>query len=112
MTNKKDFTTSTIIILAILISALAGVIVAAKMFSPITVEARQNEQYILRAEVINVDTTLGTVECADTNGEAWELYDTDEFENGDFVLLLMDDMGTETIYDDEILSAHLDPFAY
>ena len=40
-----------------------------------------------------------------------EFFGTENFQKDNSVIVLMDNQGTSTIYDDEILSVRLDPFA-
>jgi len=69
-------------------------------------------EYILRAEVVRVDPLEDCVACEDINSEVWEFYEVNDFQLGDFVLLLMDDNATEIIYDDEVLDVRFDPLTY
>ena len=63
-----------------------------------------NDTYTKTVEIIEVDTQNDTVVCADTNGEAWEFYGTENWSEGDFAILTMNTNGTDTIYDDEIIN--------
>ena len=80
----------------------------------VPVEAKE-KQYVVRAEVVNINKTNPCeVECEDSSGNIWSFYaetNEDYFEN-DFVILLMDSNETATIYDDEVISVHFDPFSY
>lgn len=66
--------------------------------------------YVLRAQVIGVDNEEDVVACVDTVGNVWEFYGVEDWYEGDFVLLLMDTCGTQTIYDDAVLRATADAF--
>lgn len=66
--------------------------------------------YVLRAQVIGVDNEEDVVACVDTVGNVWEFYGIEDWCEGDFVLLLMDTRGTQTIYDDAVLRATADAF--
>lgn len=67
--------------------------------------------YTMQAKVIDVDTTSDTVQIEDSHGEIWEFFGTENFQKDNSVIVLMDNQGTSTVYDDEILSVRLDPFA-
>ena len=66
--------------------------------------------YVLRAQVVGVDEEKDVVACVDTVGNVWEFYGVEDWYEGDFVLLLMDTCGTQTIYDDAVLRATADAF--
>lgn len=51
---------------------------------------------------INPETDIVTTE--DYNGNTWELYGTEDWLPGDICSMVMDDKGTENIYDDEIVN--------
>lgn len=68
-------------------------------------------RYIIEAKVIGTDTVTDTVQIEDTHGEVWEFFGVNNFQENDSVIVLMDNQKTSTIYDDEILSVCLDPFA-
>lgn len=53
--------------------------------------------------VIDIDSTTHWVTLEDWSGEAWCIRD-DSFEMGELVIATFDDMGTNTIYDDVIVS--------
>lgn len=47
-----------------------------------------------------------SVYCVDYNGNIWVFEDSEDWQEDDIVSLLIDDMGTTTIYDDEIIALH------
>lgn len=51
---------------------------------------------------INPETDIVTTE--DCNGNTWEFYGTEDWLPGDICSMVMDDKGTENIYDDEIVN--------
>lgn len=51
---------------------------------------------------INPETDIVTTE--DYNGNTWEFYGTEDWLPGDICSMVMDDKGTENIYDDEIVN--------
>lgn len=105
--------------LAIIIAWVVGVVVSAAVVGRAFLAPQKQvsaetipSEYVLRAEVVEVDPLEDCVVCEDINGEAWEFYRADDFQQGEFVLLLMNDNATETTYDDEVLDVCLDPFIY
>lgn len=58
--------------------------------------------YAKTAAVVEIDNNV--VICEDRNGEAWAFESAEGWTEGDMVSMIMDDMGTKTIYDDEIRS--------
>lgn len=69
-----------------------------------------DDAYVLRAQVVGVDNEEDVVVCVDTTGNVWEFYGVEDWHEGDFVLLLMDTCGTQTIYDDAVLRVTADAF--
>lgn len=62
-----------------------------------------NNVYPLTARVVEVDRVADVVTCEDGAGNLWEFESCEDWEEDDFVSLLMNDNGTnETIYDDII----------
>ena len=64
--------------------------------------AANAEQYPLTAIVTENDN--GVITCVDYRGEGWVFDDGIDWEIDDVLSILMDDNGTETIYDDKIVS--------
>lgn len=111
--TKKNLIKGLAIIAAWVVGIVSAVVGCAFLAPQEQVSAETiPSEYVLRAEVVKVDLLEDYVVCEDINGEAWEFYGVDDFQQGEFVLLLMNDNATETIYDDEILDVRLDPFAY
>ena len=53
----------------------------------------------------SVDEKTDTFCIVDDNGDIWEMYGIEDFQEGDYVGMIMDTNGTEnTIYDDIILT--------
>lgn len=67
----------------------------------------QAEKYLypLATTVTQVDYDADVVTCTDANGHDWLLFGCEDWMKNDICTLLMNDMGTETIYDDEIVKA-------
>lgn len=60
--------------------------------------------YPSTAVVVSVDRENDVVTCVDGNGEEWQFTEADDWLVGDGVSMLMNDKGTLSIYDDEIVS--------
>ena len=60
-----------------------------------------SKEYQLQAKVIYEDSEGYTV--ADNNGEEWLIDNTQTYHIGDIITLIMDNNGTESIYDDMII---------
>ena len=108
----KDKTFYTIINICVVIGAMIVAIIIAPLVvhhasSPIA----NDVHYITQAKVISVDTASDTVQIEDSYGEVWEFFGTENFQKDNSIVVLMDNKGTSTVYDDEILSVRLDPFA-
>lgn len=54
--------------------------------------------------VHEIDRSADTLTLIDYNGWMWDVYGVEDFEVGDVVGAIMDDMGTDLIYDDEVQS--------
>lgn len=112
MTTKRVSTGRKVV--AVLLVVLCVVILVALPFTT-NAQPKQEEahQYVLRAEITEVSTAGDDlVQCTDTEGEVWGFYGTEDFTEGDFIVLLMTDNCTDTIYDDEVVAVRIDPFAY
>lgn len=76
------------------------------MASPVAVEnfckghRRDNRHYERDAIVYKVEDD--TITCIDREGNFWDFVG-DNYKEGNFVKLLMDDMNTDNIHDDEII---------
>ena len=60
--------------------------------------------YALTTQVVQVDYENNVVVCQDFNGNLWEFSDCEDWMYGDIASLVMNDMGTPEIYDDEIVA--------
>ena len=63
-----------------------------------------NNYYALSTTVTDVDYESDTVTVTDHNGNEWQFSGCEDWMIGDGCALVMDDMGTEIIYDDEIVN--------
>ena len=59
-----------------------------------------HKTYAKTAVVVEIADNV--VFCEDSNGESWAFEGAENWVEGDMVSMIMDDMGTKTIYDDEI----------
>lgn len=85
-------------ILVVLFCALALVIALTVSLSP------KGERYPLIGRVFAIDSVHDTVFFVDGAGVSWSFKGVEDWCNGDYVSCIMDDMGTESIYDDQIIS--------
>lgn len=65
-----------------------------------------DEIYPLTTVVVSVDAENDVVTCIDYNGNLWEFYGCEDWEQGDIASLLMKNCGTAEIFDDEIIMAN------
>lgn len=110
--QRKDINTmKNFIITAILISLILGLglvscLASTDALKPVEEQTKVEETiYALTTKVILVDYTTDIVWCEDFNGNVWEFYGCEGWAVGDIASLLMNDKGTESIEDDEIISA-------
>ena len=61
--------------------------------------------YPLTVKVETVNHEADVVSCVDGTGNVWEFFGCEDWQEGDFASLLMNDKGTPSIYDDEIITA-------
>lgn len=61
--------------------------------------------YPLAVRVSTIAREADVVECVDGAGNVWEFFGCEDWQEGDFAALLMNDKGTPSIYDDEIITA-------
>lgn len=73
-------------------------------------EKPENNFYAETAVVVVLDYNDDLVVVEDANGQSWCFEGTEDWEVGDVASLLMNDCGTEIIYDDEIVSAQYSGF--
>ena len=86
-----------IVLVVVLVSTLCGVLMN-QLLNPANI-------YALTTKVVELDRENDIVVCEDFNGNLWEFYGCEDWQIDDVASLLMDDNGTSTIYDDEIVSA-------
>lgn len=64
---------------------------------------KEGNLYALTTKVVMIDYPTDVVWCEDYNGNIWEFYGCEDWAIDDIASLLMNDKGTELIYDDEIV---------
>lgn len=88
----------------IIIYALIIILLALSLFVPIYVATHQYEVFnIVPATVYEVNAEAVAFEDASGEVWVWELEEGDHFEVGQQVKIQFNDMGTNDIYDDEII---------
>lgn len=91
-------TKSHLIILVAFFCILALAIALTVSLSP------KGERYPLIGRVFAIDTVHNVVFFVDGAGVSWSFKGVEDWRNGDYVSCIMNDMGTESIYDDQIIS--------
>ena len=62
--------------------------------------------YPMLTKIVSIDRGNHIVTCVDFNGFLWEFEEDDDWQIGDYCNLLMDDCGTEEIFDDRIVATY------
>ena len=62
--------------------------------------------YPMAGEVIGVNNETDVVTICNRNGVKYSFYGTEDYAEGDFVAVIMDDNGTPGIYDDTVIMAY------
>ena len=86
--------------------AVALILVTLATIGCTTFKTTKENFYALSTVVVKVDRENDIVTFKDFNGNMWEIEGCEDWEVNDIGALLMNDKGTETIYDDEIVQAH------
>lgn len=76
----------------------------AKVVGDAIIRAEGNT-YALTTVVVETDRDNDLVTCEDSNGNLWAFYGVEDWQVGDCASLLMNDRGTESVYDDEVQGA-------
>ena len=100
--NTRPFAITITILLVILLGFCVWFVC---MGEPKEAVERKPDYYALATTVCAIDRDTDVVMCEDYNGNLWEFYGVEDWDVGDCVNLLMNDSGTESIYDDEIIGA-------
>ena len=93
-----------IIVIITIVAALAACVLCTAMTND-TEQPATCEYYALTTCVVEVDRDNDIVTCEDSNGNLWEFYGCEDWQEGDCASLLMNDQGTPSIYDDAIEGA-------
>ena len=98
--RKTDLVSLTALVLALLMVLLLFI----TGFAQAKADARRN-LYAKVAVVSSIDEAQDIVVCEDTAGLLWAFRGIEDWQVGDCIGLLMDSQGTETVFDDTIVSA-------
>ena len=99
--NTKGLAWLAVILMILLIAFVVWIHTLPQLYA----KPVESQQYALTTKVVKIDRENDVVTCEDCNGNLWEFYGVEDWEVEDGVSLLMNDKGTETIFDDEIISA-------
>ena len=69
------------------------------------------ELYAMSARVVELDPERDIVTVENTQGFLWEFYGCEDWEIGDACACVMNDRGTERIFDDKIVSVRYEGMA-
>ena len=98
-TNTRPFAITITILMVILLSFCTWFILDGETKDAVE---RKPDYYALATVVTTIDRDTDVVTCEDSTGNLWEFYGVEDWQEGDNANLLMDSMGTERIYDDEV----------
>ena len=70
--------------------------------------AAKAETYALTTVVVSLDYDADVVECMDFNGNVWAFDGCEDWALFDVCSMTMDDMNTNSIYDDAIINCRYD----
>ena len=101
----KDSKTKPPAITALVCLVLLAAAIVWFMAMPAGESKNKSELYALETIVRKVDRESDIVTCEDSNGNLWEFYGCEDWQEGDCASLLMNDQGTPTICDDVIRGA-------
>ena len=86
-------------------NAIIGIILGVAATATITAQAQpKGALYPTCGIVTETDETTDTVTFTEPNGNRWSFEGVEDWQEGDRIAVIMDDNGTEDIYDDEIVS--------
>lgn len=83
---------------------LVGFVILVLSFTSMIGIIHDTNYYGLTAEIIELDYESDTVTVMDANGFTWDFKGCEDYFKGDLVSLVMDDRGTDFIYDDKIVN--------
>lgn len=90
----------------LILGVLAAVIGFIIHFSGCATEnfQKKTENYPLTTIVAEINPEIDVVSITDNNGFVWQFYGVEDWEKGDICSVIMNDNGTETIFDDIIVT--------
>ncbi len=92
-----------------LVVSFIVLVIAIMLIACVTCEATvEHELYALTTVVVNLDYDNDVVTVEDFNGFLWEFEGCEDWCEGDCCSMVMDDMGTDLIFDDEIINVKYD----
>jgi len=101
----KNFIITIVLLSAILILSLTACLSSTNLLRPADpFTATHKLVYAITTKVVWMDRETDVVWCEDYNGNLWEFYGCEDWCINDIACLLMNDNGTENIYDDEVMS--------
>jgi antirestriction protein len=100
---KNNIKTFILIFVAIVLACIYPIIMIVGVIQE--QHEQKAENYALTTIVISLDYENDLVQCEDFNGNLWEFEGCEDWVIGDIASLLMNDRGTEKIYDDTIIDA-------
>lgn len=89
---------------ALLTLAIALLVLTFAVIIPVPSNAENTNLYPLCGVVVEVNHFSNTVTIRDFTGNLWSFYGAEDWACGDIAACIMDDMNTEIIYDDMIIS--------
>ena len=91
------------LVVAMVAMMVVGCNASVSASSPVD-DACERDVYAALTVVTEVDEEEDVVYCVDFSGNEWSFTGIEDWMVGDFCSMVMDNMGTKCIYDDEIVS--------
>ena len=88
-------------VVGLVIGIVCGLLLVRGVVALAEKDAKSN-LYPLTAQVVEINREVDVVVCVDGAGNAWEFTECEDWQEGDFVSLLMNANGTASIHDDVI----------
>lgn len=95
----------TMVILFSLLSCYVGI-----LFTAINMNNGFKKEYPQTMTVVQVDIATDTVTCEDATGNLWQFKGVEDWQVNDIVSMIMNDNGTEEVFDDEIVKVRYNGF--
>ena len=103
---KKNFNVGANYVKVALVCALIYVLLTVGMCGLLS--SAYAETYALTTVIVSLDYDADVVECMDFNGNVWAFDGCEDWQLMDVCSMVMDDAGTESIYDDAIINCRYD----